>query len=148
MPATSNSTAIPKSTVCYCSEEKSSDSTKVFIALFSICIVLIIFLGILVGYLWKDRQRIKDKNVQVKELQNTHEKSKENMGETSLYDEVVLSGIHTDGMNEESFPKKDNNGRLSDHKDEEPSNYEPLRRNPLQDENEEHNYQSLTTSQK
>ena len=37
---------------------------------------------------------------------------------------------------------------MQGHKYEEALNYEPLRRNLPQDENEEHNYQSLTTSQK
>ena len=37
----------------------------------------------------------------------------ESMGETGVCDEVVHSGIHTDGMNEETVPKKDNNGRKS-----------------------------------
>ena len=46
------------STVRAGSDEKSSDSTsKIFIALFSICIVVIVVLGVIVGYLWKDRQR-------------------------------------------------------------------------------------------
>ena len=36
---------------------------------------------------------------------------------------------------------------LLDHKYEEPSDYEPLRRNPLQNQNDDHDYQSLTTSQ-
>jgi hypothetical protein len=37
---------------------------------------------------------------------------------------------------------------FTDHKYDEPSNYELLRRNPLQDQSDEQNYQSLTTSQK
>ena len=37
---------------------------------------------------------------------------------------------------------------FTDHEYEETSNYEPLRKNPLQDQSDEHDYQSLTTSQK
>jgi hypothetical protein len=39
-----------------------------------------------------------------------------NLGETSIYDEVVDSGKHDNGMKEDSFPsagQKNSNGRLS-----------------------------------
>ena len=49
-------------------------------------------------------------------MENIEGNKKRNTGETSLYDEVMDSGIHNDGMNNDSFPssgKKNNNERLS-----------------------------------
>ena len=143
-PVETITSAITKSTVGARSDEKSSDSTsKIFIALFSICIVVIIVLGIIVGYLWKDRKRLRSKNLQTREMENIEGNRKRDTDETSSYDEVVDSGMHNDGMNRDSFPSSGKKNNNEDPKYEEPSNYEPLRRNPLQQQKEEHNYQSL-----
>ncbi|CAB4004022.1 Hypothetical predicted protein [Paramuricea clavata] len=123
--------------------------SKVFFALFSVSLVVILALGIVVVFLWKKMQRMKDNNFRMKEMQNIDGQRRATTGDNiSAYDEVVTeSGIHNDVIYDESFPSTHNNNN-GDHKYEEPSNYEPLRRNPLQDQSDEHNYQSLTTSQK
>ncbi|CAB4033802.1 Hypothetical predicted protein [Paramuricea clavata] len=134
-------TAEPKSTASISSDKECTCSNKVFIALFSISFVFNALLGIIVGFQRKKMQRNQGKNLQKEDLKNTNVQTRTISGnEISAYEEVVIdSGIHNGGIYDESW---------SDHKYEEPSNYEPLRRNPLQDQSDEHNYQSLTTSQK
>ncbi|CAB4028805.1 contactin-3-like isoform X1 [Paramuricea clavata] len=148
-------TAEPKSTASTSPEEECSDFNKVFIALFSISLIVNVALGITVVLLWKKIQRNQDKDFQIrgnkcKILMKTAEQPQEMILGHNYDDVVTESGIPNDVIYEESFPsfRHNNNERLSTgHEYEEPSNYEPLRRNLLEDQADEHNYQSLITSQ-
>ena len=77
-------------------------------------------------------------------MKNISEQGKENKeNEISPNDEVETYRIYDD-----SSSARTNTVSSSDRQYEETSNYEPLRKNPLQDQSDEHHYQSLTTSQK
>ena len=97
-------------------------------------------------------KRMQNNDLTSKEMKNIGEHRKENAeNEINTYEEVeTYRGKHNDGIYDDSIQSssKNNTAFLSDHQYGETSNYEPLRKNPLQDQNDDHHYQSLTTSQK
>ncbi|CAB3995088.1 Hypothetical predicted protein [Paramuricea clavata] len=132
------------------SDETFLDLMTIFIGLFSISFVVNVALGIVVVSLRKKMQRNQDNNnSQARlEMQNIDEQSRKTTAtreDVGTYDEVVTesAGIHNEGIsNDESLPSA-RFSNLSEHKYEELSDYEPLRRNNLQ--SDAHDYQSLTT---
>ncbi|CAB4009298.1 Hypothetical predicted protein [Paramuricea clavata] len=131
------------------SDEESSGSNisnKIFIALFCTALVVIVFLGILVGCLWKKLQRNQDNN-NTREMQAIDEQS----GATSENDVLPYVIVQDNGVNINngaSFTTSGNNiNENSSAIYEEALNYQPLQRNPLEYLNDENNYQSLIKSQ-
>ncbi|CAB4039550.1 Hypothetical predicted protein, partial [Paramuricea clavata] len=179
-------TTEPKSTASASSDKDCSNSNvsnKIFIALFSVSLVVNVVLGIIVGFLCLLFHKssmsysvslvlcisfflhlfikstpsaicnyllvnifivfgMQDKNLKIQNIDGQRRATTGN--DIGAYDEVVTkSGIHNDVISDKSFPtsRHNNNEHLSGHNYEEPSNYEPLRKNPLQDKDDEHNYQ-------
>ncbi|CAB4026456.1 Hypothetical predicted protein, partial [Paramuricea clavata] len=87
-------------------EPKSIVSKKIFIALFSASLVANVVLGIIVGFLWKDRKRMQDKHLKITELETIDEQRSAATGDDiNAYDEVVTeSGMHNERIYDESLP--------------------------------------------
>ena len=152
---TSVATSKPNSTHSGSSDKESSNLTVLntaLIAALAVSVVVSVGLGIVVAFLWNKLKRMQKNDLTSKEMKNIGEQRKENNeNEINTYEEVdTYKGKRNDGMYDESIQSsvQNNTASLSDHQYENTSNYEPLRKNPLQDQNDEHHYQSLTTSQK
>ena len=149
-------TAKPKSTHSGSSDKECLDSSNVsntaLIAVLAVSLIVNVVLGIVVAFLWNKKKRMTDNNLTSKEMKNIGEQGKENAeNEINTYDEVeTYRGAHNDAVYDDSLTSsvQNNNASSSDHQSEETSNYEPLRKNPLQDQSDDHHYQSLITSKK
>ncbi|CAB3994031.1 Hypothetical predicted protein [Paramuricea clavata] len=125
-------TVTPKTKIPASSDEESSGSNisnKIFIALFCTVLVVIVFLGIVVGCLWKKLRRNQDNNVNMRvlEMQTTDEQSgAASRNDVSPHEIVIDTGVNNNGA---SFTTSGNNNYENSSAIYEEANYQPLQRN-------------------